>query len=433
MNDHLSRRKFNKLLLAGVAGTLFSQFGNTGQVIAGGSLRKRVVVVGGGFGGATAARYLKLYDPSIEVTLVEPKTVFHTCPMSNLVIGGMKRMNDISHTYQELRNRHGVRVIADRAVSIDAVARRVRLGRGGVLGYDRLVVSPGVSFRWDAIAGYSENLAGTRLPHAYEAGPQTELLRRQLLAMPDGGNVIISPPANQFRCPAAPYERASLIAWYLKAHKPKSKVIILDAKDGFTKQDLFMQGWERRYPGMIEWRSGSGGGKIERIDAEAMTVATEFGDEKASVINIIPPQRAGKVAVDAGLADASGWCPVDPLTFESTLHPGIHVIGDAIQGTPMPKSGTAANIQGKIVAGVIAGIFRGKPQPQHQLASLCYSLVDTGYAISVKGTYTRTPQGFIENTRDIVLTPMDASAAQLSAEAGLAAAWYRQISADTWG
>lgn len=431
MGSTLSRREFGKLVCSAVGASSFLFPG----MQAGAAVRSRrhVVVIGGGFGGAAAARNLRLIDPSIRVTLVEPKAVYHTCPFSNWVLGGLRSMEQIAHSYRILGRRHGVEVVADVAKSVDPAARKVRLGSGRTLSYDRLVVSPGIELLWNAIPGYGRQVAESRMPHAYEAGPQTALLRRQLLSLRDGENVIIVSPANQFRCPAAPYERASLVALYLKQHKPKSKVVILDAKEGFTKQDLFMQGWERRYPGMIEWRSGSGGGKVERIDAAAMTVSTEFGDEKGGVVNVIPPQRAGRIAQDSGLADASGWCPVDPVTFESTIHPGIHVIGDAIQGSPMPKSGTSAHTQGRVVAAAISGLFGGGAPAASRIESLCYSLIGPEYAISVRGTYTQTPQGFAENRQDVGLTPMEATTDQLAAEQAQAISWYRQITADTWG
>lgn len=431
MGSTISRREFGKLVCSalGASSFLLPAF----HASAAARAQRHVVVIGGGFGGASAARTLRLVDPSIRVTLVEPKAVYHTCPFSNWVLGGLWTMEQIAHSYRTLASRYGIEVVADVARSVDPAARKVRLGSGRVLAYDRLVVSPGVEFLWDSIPGYGRQVAESRMPHAYEAGPQTSLLRRQLLSLKDGENVIIASPPNQFRCPAAPYERAGMIALYLKQHKPKSKVILLDAKEGFTKQDLFIQGWDRRYPGMIEWRSGSGGGKIDRIDAATMTVSTEFGDEKGGVVNVIPPQRAGRIAQEAGLADASGWCPVDPVTFESTIHPGIHIIGDAIQGNPMPKSGTSAHTQGRVVAAVISGLFGGTAPAASRIESLCYSLIGPQYAISVRGTYTQTPQGFAENRQDIGLTSMEATADQLAAEQVQALSWYGQITADTWG
>lgn len=429
MGNTISRRSFNKLLFSGLAGS--SLFMSGGPLMASVS-KARVVVIGGGFGGATVARYLKKLDPAISVTLVEPKTVFHTCPMSNSVIGGLRPMQDIAHTYNVLRNRYGIEVVHDTATLIDPVKKSVRLKGGRSLAYDRLVVSPGVDFIWDAIEGYNQKAAESVMPHAYEAGPQTLLLRRQLLAMKDGENVIICAPKNPFRCPAAPYERASLIAYYLKKNKPKSKVIILDDKEVFTKQDLFMLGWDRLYPGKIEWRSGSTGGKVERLDPAAMTVSTEFGDEKGGAINVIPPQRAGRIAIDAGLADASGWCPVNPANFESLRHSGIHVIGDAALVGTMPKSGTAANTQAKALAASLVASFGGPAVGQHDLASLCYSVIAPGYAISVAGAYVQSPEGIKDNPDAVHLTSMEATTTQLAGEAEQADNWYHNISQDTW-
>lgn len=429
MRGTLSRRTFNKLLFSGFAGSslLFS-----GVPLMASASRGRVVIIGGGFGGATVARYLKKLDPAISVTLVEPKKVFHTCPMSNSVIGGLQSMPAIAHTYSVLRDRYGVEVIHDLAVLIDPVRKTVKLKGGRSLGYDRLVVSPGVDFIWNSIEGYSQSVAESTMPHAYEAGPQTLLLRRQLLGMKDGGTVIICSPKNPFRCPAAPYERASLIAYYLKKNKPKSKVIILDEKEVFTKQDLFMLAWDRLYPGMIEWRSASVGGKLERLDASTMTAVTEFGDEKAAVINVIPSQKAGEIAIRSGLADASGWCPVNPVTFESLIHSGIHVIGDSAMAGAMPRSGVAANTQAKALAGVLVKAFGGQDEGVNHLASLCYSLVAPGYAVSVAGAYIQSPEGIRENPETIHLTSMDATTAQLAGEAEQAVDWYRNISQDIW-
>jgi sulfide dehydrogenase [flavocytochrome c] flavoprotein chain len=429
MGNTISRRNFNKLLFSGLAGS--SMFMSAAPLFA--SARKaRVVVIGGGFGGATAARYIKKLDPAIAVTLVEPKTVFHTCPMSNWVLGGLKTMQDIAHTYNVLRNRYGVEVVHDTATIIDPVKKSVKLKGGRSLAYDRLVLSPGVDFNWEAVEGYSRQAADTVMPYAWEAGPQTQLLRRQLLALKDGESVIICAPKNPFRCPAAPYERASLIAWYLKQRKPKSKVIILDEKEVFTKQDLFMLAWERLYPGKIEWRSASVGGKVERLDPAKMTVSTEFGDEKGGVVNVIPPQKAGRIAVDSGLTDASGWCPVNPATFESLLHPAVHVVGDAALVGTMPKSGTAANTQAKSLASTLVEQFGGPKNGEHHLGSLCYSLIAPNYAVSVSGDYLQTPEGIRDNPAGVHLTSMEATTDQLAGEAMQALHWYKNISQDTW-
>ena len=367
------------------------------------------------------------------MTLVEPKTVFYTCPLSNWVVAGMKSMQDIAQHYTTLQNRYKVTVITDTAVSIDAVKRVVKLKSGKALFYDRLIVSPGIDFTWDAIEGYSARVAEERMPHGYDGRSQMLLLRQQLLALKDGGNVIICPPANSFRCPAAPYERASLMAMYLKKNKPKSKLIILDNKERFSMQELFMQGWERLYPGMIVWRAATAGGKVEKVDSASMTVVTEFGDEQGGVINVIPPQKAGKIAHEAGLTDTTGWCPVNAETFESTIHQGIHVIGDACMAGEMPKSGFAANCQGKVAAAAIIRLFHGRPPEPPSLFSSCYSLIDNEYAVSVAGVYTVTPGGIVEIKGTGELTPLDASRAYLRQEAVSAWSWYKNITGDIWG
>lgn len=430
MSHKISRRDFNKLLVTGVAGSALGIFGTIKPAFA---AQKRVVVIGGGFGGAAAAKYLRKLDPSISVTLVEPKATFYTCPFSNWVLGGMRTMQDIGHTYTLLKSKYGVNVIADSATGIDAAKGTVTLKSGKVLNYDRLIVSPGIDFKWSAIEGYSESVSKTKMPHAYEAGSQTILLHKQLLAMKNGGKVIICPPGNPFRCPPGPYERASLIAHYLKARKPKSKILILDAKDKFSKQGLFKKGWDTLYPGMIEWRSGPTGGKVTKVDAASMSVTTDFGVEKGDVINVIPPQQAGKIAFKAGLTDASGWCPVNPSTFESTIHPGIHVIGDACIAGAMPKSGFAASSQGKVAAASIIRLFQGKEPAPPSLVNTCYSLIGTDYGISVAGVYSLSPTGIIEVPGSGGLTPMDADADHLREEAMFADGWYKNISQDIWG
>ena len=289
----ITRRHFIQLI--GSAGA-FSAAGVAGFPALSRAATGRVVVIGGGFGGATCAKYLRRADPGIEVTLVERSSHFMTCPFSNTVLGGLTGMDFITHGYDRLSSRHGVTVIHDTASGIDPAQRKVSLQNGSDLSYDRLVVSPGIQLLWGALEGYDEQ-ASQAMPHAWQAGPQTTLLRQQLEAMPDGGTVVIAPPANPFRCPPGPYERASLIAYYLKTHKPKSKIIILDAKEKFSKQPLFMEGWEQRYPGMIEWRAGSAGGSVVKVDAATKTLETDFGQVRGDVVNVIPPQSAGRVAV----------------------------------------------------------------------------------------------------------------------------------------
>ena len=430
MSSKITRRGFNKLILSGIAGSSLATFGGATPLFAN---QKKVVVVGGGFGGASAAKYIRKLDPSIAVTLIEPNSTFYTCPFSNWVMGGLKEMSDIAQTFDVLKNKYNVDVIHDTVTEIDPVNHSVTLQGGKEVKYDRLIVSPGIDFNYESVEGYSEEVADTKIPHAYKAGPQTELITRQLREMKDGDNVLICPPGNPFRCPPGPYERASLIAHFLKKNKPNSKIIILDDKEKFSKQGLFMKGWERLYGDIIEWRPGSMGGKVSAVDPAAMTVETEFGPEKGGVINIIPPQMAGKIARDAGLTDSSGWCPVNPITFESTIHPGVHVIGDACIAGAMPKSGFAASSQGKVAAAGIIRLMQGKVPAPPSLVNTCYSLVAPGYAISVAAVYKLTSDGIVSIKGAGGLTPMDADDDQLSEEATYARGWYKNISQDIWG
>ncbi len=392
----------------------------------------RVVVVGGGFGGATAARYLKLFDPSIEVTLVERDASYVTCPFSNYVLGGIRDLNSITHSRDPLRQRWGVRMVRGEARAIDLGRKSVRLADGASLPYDKLVVAPGIELKYEGVPGYSER-AAERVPHAWKAGPQTALLRRQLQAMPDGGVVIIAPPANPFRCPPGPYERVSMIAWYLKNHKPKSKILILDAKDAFSKQGLFQAGWESQYPGLITWLAGKDGGKVEEIDVANLTIKAGFGNEKAAVINLIPPQTAGRIAVDAGLTEANGWAAVDPASFASRKAADVYVIGDASIAGAMPKSGSAANSQAKVVAAHISAALNGKTAPAAVYHNTCYSLVTPDYGISVTGTYRPGPNGVAEVANSGGVSPGQANADFRKQEALHTEGWYAGIIADSFG
>ena len=418
-----SRRNFIKLCGgAGALGLYGCATTNTSPPAA------KVVVIGGGFGGATLSKYIKLIDASIHVTLVEPNPIFRTCPGSNHVIAGIADIGSLSWNYDTLKRKYGIEVLADGAIDVDPIQKTVRLKNNSVLNYDRLIVAPGIDFRWDAIEGYDQQ-ASALIPHAWKAGGQTQVLRSQLEAMPDGGVVIILAPANPFRCPPGPYERASLIAYYLKNHKPRSKIIILDAKTKFSKQALFMKGWKDLYPGMIEWISWAGEGDIEGIGVKSRTVFTEFGVHKADVLNIIPPQKAGAIAEKVGLSDQSGWCPIDQNTFESTLAPDIHVIGDACIATPMPKSGFSANAQAKTCALAIVNSIKGQSPEQAALINTCYSYLNPEYAISVSAVYGYSKQERKLTTRSSGVTPMDADR---SMEAEYARGWYRNITADTF-
>ncbi|MBB1498833.1 NAD(P)/FAD-dependent oxidoreductase [Paracoccus sp. MC1862] len=391
-----------------------------------------VVVVGGGFGGATAARYLRRLDPAVRITLVEPNERFVTCPFSNLYLAGLRDWDSLGHGFDDLRAQ-GIEVIHARAEDVDATARTVTLSDGARLNWDRLVLSPGIDFRWNGIEGYDE-AAAEFAPHAWKAGPQTRLLRTQLEVMEDGGTFAMVVPQGAFRCPPGPYERASMVAHYLKANKPRSKILILDSQDKFSKQALFQQGWDALYPGMIEWVSLSDDGLVEQVDASAREAVTGFGNvHKADVLNVIPPQKAGLIAERAGVTDDTGWVPVDGDRFESARVPGIFVLGDATIAAPMPKSGFAANTQGKVAAAVIAAELAGREAPRASYANTCYSLIGPDYGISVAGVYRGENGRVVEIEGSGGVSPLDAGADFRQAEADYGAGWYAAICADIWG
>jgi sulfide dehydrogenase [flavocytochrome c] flavoprotein chain len=344
----------------------------------------QVVIIGGGFAGATCARQLKRFDPKINVTLVETNATFTACPFSNAVVAALRELNAQQFTYERIAGAD-VTLAQARATAVEPQMRKVSLADGQTLSYDRLVLAPGIEISWNALPGYNE-AAAEQMPHAWKAGEQTLLLRRQLEAMEDGGLVVISVPANPFRCPPGPYERASLIAHYLKSRKPRSKLIILDAKDVFSKQRLFQAAWKELYPDILEWVSLSTGGKVTSVDAGTNTFVTDFEKYQANVANVIPPQKAGAIAERAGVADASGWCPIDPVTFGSKLQANIHVIGDAAIAGAMPKSAFAANMQAKICALALVKLLRGEAPLAPKLINTCYSLVAPNYGISTAGT-----------------------------------------------
>jgi NADPH-dependent 2,4-dienoyl-CoA reductase/sulfur reductase-like enzyme len=342
---------------------------------------KRVVVVGGGWGGATAAKYVRLADPGIEVILLEPNKRFISCPMSNLVLSGVRSLDSLTFSYSGLRKR-GVRMIHEEVGAIDPSAKRVRLGEG-YLQYDRLIVSPGIDFQWEQIDG----LAGAqdRVLHAWKAGPQTVELARQLRSMADGGVVVMTVPPAPFRCPPGPYERTCQIAWYLKKEKPRSKLIVLDANQNIvSKPALFRAAWQA-YPN-IDYRASS---RVVKVDPGARTVTTEFGDTiKYDVVNVIPPHRAARIAVEADLVGADKrWCEVDHVTYESIRHRDIHVVGDSTIGIPIPKSGTAANAMGKIAANAVVQVLNGRQVPSIPPINTCYSWVSDREAMAVINAY----------------------------------------------
>jgi sulfide dehydrogenase [flavocytochrome c] flavoprotein subunit len=391
--------------------------------------RGRVVVVGGGYGGATAARALARLGH--DVTLVERSAAYVSCPGSNAVLGGFDTMTSLTFPLAGAAQ-DGLRIVQDSAIDVDPVAGTLMLAGGETLVWDRLVLSPGVDLRLDALPGYDEAAAEV-MPHAWKAGPQTALLRAQIEAMEDGGLVVIAPPENPFRCPPGPYERASLIAHYLSQTKPASRILILDAKETFSKQSLFLEAWDQLYPGMIEFRPPSFGGRVISVNAATMTLETDFGDVVAAVASVIPPQRAGTIASVAGVTDETGWCPVSGVTFESDLVPGIHIIGDACAPGAMPKSAFAANAQAKVVAQAIDALFRGATPQDPKLVNTCYSLAAPDYGFTVAGVYHTVDGKLTEIAEAGGLSPVGASADVRALEAGYARSWYAAITNEAFG
>ena len=387
----------------------------------------RVLIVGGGFAGAACALELRVLTPALEVLLVDPDERYVTCPMSNSVIAGL-RDDELHHACRARDSRapactsYAIRSppsIPSAGRCACAAARRSR--------YDRLVLAAGIRFLWGHPEGYSES-AAERLPHAWQAGPQTRLLAAQLAALRPGGVVAISVPAGPMRCPPGPFERASLMAAYLARHGRRAKVLIFDANNHFPRQDTFSAAWQELYPGIIEWIPVTEGGALERVDPERMTLYSPRGAQRADLINIIPPQAPAAIAVQAGLASDHGWCPVEAATFESTLVPGVYVIGDACIADPMPKAASAAHAQARQCAQALAAAFKGETSPSSVMDSVCYSLFAPDRALSIHARFA---------TRDGVMESLPAAAGAVTGseqeEARDAASWYRRIVAASFG
>ena len=424
----LQRRQFVQTLGVGSAAAGLGVLG--GCATAGGNGPK-VVVVGGGYAGATAAKYLRLFsDNTVNVTLVEPNAAFVSCPISNLVINGSKTIADVTTPYDNLEKRHGVKLVRDMVSSIDVEKRVVKLAGGTELPYDRVIVSPGVDFMWDSLPGMASQTAKDKVLHAWKAGAQTVALRRQLEALPDGGVYAMSIPLAPYRCPPGPYERACMVANYFKKAKPKSKVVIFDANDDIqSKKGLFMKAWKDHYDGMIEYRPKH---KVTDVDAATNTLKFEFNDDfKAHVANVVPSMRAGDIAVKTGLATANNrWCEVDFLTFESKAAKNVHVLGDSIQIAPgMPKSGHMANQHGKTCAAAVVSLLQGKEPPQLPLyANTCYSFVTAEDVVHVASVHRYDAE---KKTMLAVPGSGGVSSAASELEGRYALAWARNIWADT--
>ena len=421
----MNRRNFNKLLVGSVALSFTACSSLTSVSLP--KNKKRVVVVGGGFGGATAAKYLKKFNPDTEVILIEQNKNYYTCPFGNTVIAGMNDIEYIKHDYKTLESKYKVQVIHEKVAKVDGATHTVILENGNIIPFHKAIVSPGIDFKYEK--GYVE---GSEMysPHAYKAGPQTTLLRDQLEGMKDGGTYVMVSPPNPFRCPPGPYERISLVAHYLKNNKPNSKIIILDQKNKFSKQGLFQEGWEKLYGDMIEWRSAEFGGAVEKVDPIKKIITTDDGDVKADVLNYIPAQKAGKLAFDSGLTKGD-WCPVNTKTFESKLVKDVHVIGDASIATKMPKSGFSANSQGKIAALQVTRLLKNKPVVNPpKLANTCYSLIAPNYGITVAAVYEAHEDGIKKVPGAGGLSPMGATPEFRALEAEYAVGWYKNQTAD---
>ena len=385
--------------------------------------KARVVVVGGGFGGATAAKYIRLWDPSIDVVLIERETSFTSCPISNLVLAGYSSMQDISHGYDGLR-RHGVQVVQDEAVAVDVARKTVRLARGGDVAYERLIVSLGIDFMFGEVQGYEPAMQSGAVLHAWKAGPQTVALRRQLEQMRDGGVYVLSIPLAPYRCPPGPYERMSMVAAYFKQAKPRSKVLVLDANPDVTsKGGLFKAAWKDLYGGVIEYR---GGAKV--VAVAPGSVRTEFETVRGDVLNVVPPHRAGDIAAKSGLITTNNrWCDVDWRSMESKAVKGVHVLGDATLSAPgMPKSGSMANNHAKIAAAAVVELLNGRTPAPPKIINTCYSFVSQKEAIRVSSVHEWDGK---------TLTPVKGaggvSAARSEAEASFAWNWAKTIWTDS--
>jgi NADPH-dependent 2,4-dienoyl-CoA reductase/sulfur reductase-like enzyme len=419
----IQRRDFLK---AGAAGVAFAGLSGC-AALRSGEPKARVVVIGGGYGGATASKYIRMFDPSIEVVLVEPNDVFVSCPISNLVLGGFKTIGDITTPYTGLEKNHGVRIVRDMAVAVDVDRKQVRLAKGAPLPYDRVIVAPGIEFIEGAIPGLKSPEAQARILHAWKAGPQTVDLRRQLEQMRDGGVYVLAVPEAPYRCPPGPYERACQVAAYFKAAKPRSKVLVLDANGDVTsKGPLFKKAWAELYKGIVEYRPNS---KAVDVDAKARVVKLEVDDVKGDVLNVLPPMKAGRIA-DPFITANKRWCEVDWLTYESKAAKGVHLLGDSLQIAPlMPKSGHMANAHGKACAAAVVALLNGEaPNPSPTLTNTCYSFVSDKLVVHVASVRKYDTK---DRTMKTVPGSGGVSAAMNELEAGYALNWARNIWADT--
>jgi NADPH-dependent 2,4-dienoyl-CoA reductase/sulfur reductase-like enzyme len=422
---HLSRRQFSKLL--GAASTTAV----IGMPFVARAARPRVVIIGGGAGGGTAAKYIaKGSKGAIDVVLLEPSKQYYTCFFSNLYLGGFRDYASIGHTYENMSAEHGVIVVHEWAENIDRDKKTVQLASGAQLPYDRIVLSPGIDLKYDSVPGYSVEASGV-IPHAWKSGTQVQALKAKVGGMKEGGTFVMVPPPNPFRCPPGPYERISMIAHLLKQKNPKAKIVVLDPKEKFSKQALFQEGWERHYPGMIEWLPVSISGGLQGVDVASMTFKTELDTFKADAASIVPAQKAGRIAEKAGLTDESGWCPIVPKTMQSKFDENIHVIGDASIASAMPKSGFAANSQAKVAAIAVRHALTDSKMFEPRFANTCWSLIATDDGVKVGASYKAGAESIEATNEFISKTGEDADLRKKTYEESLG--WYAGITTDIFG
>ena len=421
--------KLNRRLFLGTGAAAAAAISAPG-VLAEGHGKPRVVVIGGGAGGATAARYIaKDSKGEIDVTLVEPSRIYFTCFFSNLYIGGFKEIDDLGHTYGTLAARHGVNVVHDWAVDVDRDSKTVVLAGGATLPYDKLILSPGIDFVEGSVEGWSV-AAQNAMPHAYKAGSQTELLKAQVAAMPEGGTFAMVAPPNPYRCPPGPYERVSMIAHALKATNPTAKIIVADPKEKFSKMALFQEGWADHYEGMIDWIGADFGGGDVSVDPVAMTVTIDGEETRVDACNVIPAMKAGRIAELAGVTDGN-WAPVNAVDMSTKADADVYVLGDASQQGDMPKSGFSANSQAKVCANAVRGALTGSRVFPAKFSNTCWSLIDTDNGVKVGATYEATDEKIAKVDGFISATGEDAATRKATYEES--EGWYAGITADMFG
>ncbi|WP_171237872.1 NAD(P)/FAD-dependent oxidoreductase [Ruegeria sp. HKCCA5763] len=417
----------NRRVFLGAAGVVAAGL-SAPMVLAQG--KPRVVVVGGGAGGATAARYIaKDSKGEVDVTLIEPSRTYYTCFFSNLYLGGFQELSDIAHSYGTLAANYGINVVHDWATGVDRDAKTVSLAGGGSIPYDKLILSPGIDFVDGAVEGWDVS-AQNKMPHAYKAGSQTELLKAQIMAMPEGGTFAMVAPPNPFRCPPGPYERTSMVAHVLKKNNPTAKIIVADPKPKFSKMALFQEGWGNNYEGMVDWIGEDFGGGNVSVNPDAMTVTIDGEETKVDVCNVIPAMKAGRIAEMAGVTDGN-WAPVNAVDMSSKADPDIYVLGDASQQGDMPKSGFSANSQAKVCANAVRSALTGSKVFPAKFSNTCWSLIDTNDGVKVGATYEATPEKIAKVDGFISQTGEDADLRKATYEESLG--WYAGITSDMFG